>query len=103
MKGAFAIAIALLSAGCTYVKTDTAAQGVVLANESRIQNCKRIGTANAKVKADIVGINRKQQKVASELLALARNEAVNLGGNTLVSDSPIEDGRQRFIVYKCPN
>jgi hypothetical protein len=102
MKATVAIAIALLSTSCTYVKTDPTAENIVLANKSRVQNCKRIGTANTRVKADIVGINRKPQKVASELLALARNEAANIGGNTLVADSEIAAGKQRFIVYQCP-
>jgi hypothetical protein len=101
MKSTVAIAIAFLSTGCTYVKTDAAAESVVLANESRVQNCQRIGTASANVKASVAGINRKSEKVASELLVLARNEAANMGGNTLVANSPIENGKQRFIVYKC--
>lgn len=102
MKATIVIAVALFSTGCTYVKTDSAAENIVLANESRIQNCQRLGTANASVKADIVGIDRKSTKVASELLALARNEAASMGGNTLVADSEISEGKQRFIVYQCP-
>ncbi|TDF42326.1 DUF4156 domain-containing protein [Alteromonadaceae bacterium M269] len=103
MKARFALPFlfTLFGAGCTYVKTDAAAQNIVLANESRVQNCQRLGTASAGVKADIIGINRKEQKVASELLALARNEAANMGGDTLVASSGIEGGKQRFTVYKC--
>jgi hypothetical protein len=102
MRTRIATAIIFLSTGCTYVKTDAGAENIVLANDSRVQNCKRIGTASASVKADIVGINRKSGKVASELLALARNEAATMGGNTLVASSEIKDGKQGFIVYKCP-
>ena len=102
MKTTTVILMALLTSACTYVKTDSAAQNIVLANESRVQNCKRLGTASASIKASIAGIDRKKSKVASELLALARNEAATMGGNTLVASSDIEEGRQRFAVYQCP-
>jgi hypothetical protein len=101
MKAITTLFIMSFLSACTYVKTDSAAENIVLANENRIQNCKRLGTASARVKASVIGINRKSEKVASELLALARNEAASMGGNTLVASSGIQDGKQGFVVYQC--
>ena len=38
-----------------------------------------------------------------ELLRLARNEAGSMGGNAIVPESVIEEGRQTFGVYSCPD
>jgi hypothetical protein len=35
------------------------------------------------------------------LVALARNEAALMGGDTVVAESPVKDGRQLFGVYRC--
>ena len=32
---------------------------------------------------------------------LARNSAINLGGDTVVADGEIKDGMQTFKVYRC--
>jgi hypothetical protein len=47
-------------------------------------------------------VDRGSEKVQDELITLARNEAGTLGGNTIVPDGTIEEGRQRFVVYRCP-
>jgi hypothetical protein len=39
--------------------------------------------------------------VATELATLARNEASNFGGDTVVPTSTVDNGRQSFGVYKC--
>jgi hypothetical protein len=41
------------------------------------------------------------RKVAGELEALARNEAALMGGDTVVAELPVKDGRQVFGVYRC--
>jgi hypothetical protein len=35
--------------------------------------------------------------------ALARNSAADMGGDTVVPVSEIQDGKQTFEVYKCVN
>ena len=50
----------------------------------------------------VVFVPRGSEKVQDELVDLARNEAGVMGGNAIVADSSIEDGRQRFVVYSCP-
>ena len=46
--------------------------------------------------------HRSEAKVEEELLTLARNSAVEIGGDTLVAEGPPSQGAQRFRIYKCP-
>jgi len=40
---------------------------------------------------------------AEELTTLARNDAPELGGNTVVAEGPVSnEGVQRFAIYNCP-
>ena len=42
------------------------------------------------------------ERLQEELISHARNEAADLGGNTVVPESIIEAGEQSFGVYRCP-
>lgn len=92
--------VALLSA-CTWVKISPKGEGVRLVQSQRaVESCQRLGKVNAKVVSRVV-IERDEEKVANELVTLARNEAGMLGGDTIVPISEIYDGRRVFAVYQC--
>jgi hypothetical protein len=44
---------------------------------------------------------RNDEKVIGELLTLAQNSAVDLGGDTLVAEGGPSEGTQKFRIYKC--
>lgn len=95
------ILIATVASACTWVKTEPTADDVVVGREGNIRGCEKLSETNVKV-ADSVGpISRGEEKVASELLTLGKNEAVSLGGDTIVPKNDPKDGRQTFIVYNC--
>lgn len=87
--------------GCTWVKSEPGAFDVDLKAAQDVTNCQKLGSATTKTKDSFV-FDRNADKVAIELLTLARNEAVNQGGNAVVPTSQVEDGRQTFAIYKCP-
>lgn len=91
-----------LVVGCTWVKPTPGGTDVHLADTSQVADCQRLGKVNVSVKDRIGRINRKLSKVESELGTLARNEGAVMGGNAVVAESEIEDGRQEFGVYDCP-
>jgi hypothetical protein len=63
--------------------------------------CKRMGKTTVKTAPKVVGLKRHEYKVEEELDTLARNSAVELGGDTVVRvDEPVE-GRQVYEVYRC--
>ncbi|MEX1033618.1 MAG: DUF4156 domain-containing protein [Cellvibrionaceae bacterium] len=87
---------------CSRVKLTEQGEAVRVLSENLVSVCERIGTTTSKVMDRVVIIDRSEEKQAGELIRLARNEAAAMGGNAIVPDSEVEDGRQRFIVYKCP-
>ncbi len=87
--------------GCTWVETQTGAETITLKTLEQVSTCQRLGTATAQTKDRVAFYRRDTAKVASELLSLARNEALSLGGDALVVLGEPDQGIQRFGVYRC--
>lgn len=93
----------LIFSGCTWVEPVENAASVSLRNSTDISGCERLGTATSSVKDRLGWFERDEEQVASELLTLAQNSAVSMGGDTLVATADPEDGYQEFGVYSCPD
>jgi hypothetical protein len=97
--------IALLSilalSACTWVKSEPGAFEVDLKKADEVVACKKLGNASTSTKPSF-GLNRNADKVAMELLTLARNEAVRMGGNAVIPVGQVVGGSQSFAVYRCP-
>jgi hypothetical protein len=91
---------ALLISGCTWIQLTDAGARVNQATAAQVGNCRQIGSVSSSTQ-DKVGVQRGRGKVAEELVVLARNEAANIGGDTIVPAGPPVDGRQDFTVYLC--
>jgi hypothetical protein len=87
--------------GCSWVKPTEQAGGVRLATAAEISACERLGKTTSSVADSIGPFSRGEGRVAEELATLARNEAALMGGDTVAPESPGEDGRQVFGVYRC--
>jgi hypothetical protein len=88
--------------GCTWVDPIAGASSVTLVMPTHVTNCKSLGTTTSQVKDKVGFVNRNDEKVAGELLTLAKNSAVEIGGDTLVAEGAPSDGTQKFRIYKCP-
>lgn len=92
----------LLALGaCTWVKPTDAGAKVVVSDGSGVTNCERKGEVESDLKSRVGGFERNATKVAGELETLARNEAAKMGGDTVVAESTVRDGKQTFGVYRC--
>jgi len=87
--------------GCSWVKPTEQAGGVRLAAAAEVSGCQRLGKTTSSVADSIGPFSRGGERVAEELATLARNEAALMGGDTVAPESPVEDGRQVFGVYRC--
>jgi hypothetical protein len=94
---------ATLSACGNWVNLTAAGRLVTVATPTEVTSCRRIGTSTANALSEIVFVERGSSKLQAELIDLARNEAADMGGNRIVVESPITDGRQSFGVYSCLN
>lgn len=91
----------MTTAGCTWVKPESGAEQVRLLSADQASGCQRLGQTTTSVRDRVGGVQRKPGKVADELTTLARNSAFEMGGDAIVADSPVRDGQQRFIIYRC--
>jgi len=90
-----------LASGCQWVKPTESGAQVALVKPALVANCEKLGSTVSIVKARVGIVQRKKAKVADELVTLAKNEAGNMGGNTIITRKAPEEGRQTFEIYSC--
>lgn len=103
------VLVALLSlvmlTGIKWVKLTPEGEKIRVLEQSEVGNCKKLGSTTASLKSKIGPFGRSEKKVKQELEYLARNSAAtefkDKGADTVVSVSEIEEGKQKFDVYKC--
>lgn len=94
------LTLAFLGA-CTFVPVTPEGAQVKVESAQTVPNCERKGTTSASTKHKIAFVPRSADIVTEELIDLARNDAVKLGGNTIVAETPEHDGQRTFAVYHC--
>lgn len=93
--------VTLSLSACTWVSLTSEGERVRIATIDQVAGCKNVGKTTVSTLSKLAGMDRHEQSMEDELNKLARNSAVDLGGDTVVPTSPIEEGRQVFAVYRC--
>jgi hypothetical protein len=93
-------ALLLVTAGCTWIDLTDAGADVTQGEPGEVAGCQQVGTVTSSTQNRVL-LKRGRGKVAEELIVLARNEAATLGGDTIVPQGPMVEGRQDFNVYRC--
>lgn len=94
--------VAALAGGCTWVKLSEPGANVRVGTVAQASACKKLGATHAKTSTRIAFFSRSSRKVDSELESLARNEAAEMGGDTIVAQGPASsEGRRTFDVFRC--
>lgn len=101
MKLLIGIAGAVLFSGCTFIPALPGAEKVVLFQQEQVSRCRYLGSVKVHVMEDAGLFKRNPAKIALDLQALARNSAVDMGGDTITVVSPVSHGSQVFNVYHC--
>lgn len=96
-----ALALSVALPGCTMIPPVPGAEAVVVGEPAKIVECESRGTATASVLHKVGVLERLPEVVEDELARVAKNTAVELGGDTIVPNGPVVDGRRKFSVYKC--
>jgi len=91
----------VVASSCTWVKPTPQAESVRIVSSEETNGCQKLGTITTSVKASVGGIRRKLAKVSSELDVLARNEAADMGADTIVRQDEIKNGRRTFAALRC--
>ena len=97
------IAVLASLGGCAneVVGARAGADHVAVMEASQVANCQSKGKIHATVFAKVGPLPRLPEAVESNLLLLARNGAIDNGGDTLVKGASTEFGKRAFEVYKC--
>jgi hypothetical protein len=97
----FAFALLLSACANPFIKPTPGSETINLATSKQVAGCNSLGKVSVNVMAKVGMYTRDMEAVDANLLQLGRNEAITLGGDTLVKDHMPEYGRQVFAVYKC--
>ena len=90
----------LIVSSCASIKLTDGGKKVRVLAPAEISTCRKIGKTNASV-TDKVVVKRPIETIQLELITIARNSADNMGGDTVVPLTVVEDGKQSFTIYKC--
>ena len=91
----------VVTTGCTFVTLKPSAERVLVLSQERVRNCKQLGTTRVTTMIKFGIIARSDDTVGEELARLARNNAVDMGGDTVSPLSKIDNGEQSFGIYRC--
>lgn len=94
-------AISAIFAGCASPKLNLGGEKVRVLSPDEVSSCRQLGKTTSSVMNSVVGIDRPAESIAEELETLSRNSAANLGGDTIVPLTVVENGQRTFLVYKC--
>lgn len=93
----------LLLGGCssTMIGERLGADQVVLADATQVSKCKSLGRTTLSVLSSLGPITRSAEAVEDNLLQMARNEAVDKGGDTVVKGASMEYGKRSYEIFRC--
>jgi hypothetical protein len=92
----------LALASCAWVRPEPGAAEVRVVASGDVSGCRRLGTAHVEVTDRVLAVQRSPAKVQRELETLARNAAVEMGGNRIVASGPVREGKRAYAVFACP-
>jgi hypothetical protein len=95
------VSSAVLTSGCALVELTPAGAGVRLASPEAVVTCTNLGRITASVVHEVGILPRHPEAVQNNINVTARNRAAEMGADTLVPVSKVEDGKQTFEIYRC--
>ena len=90
-------------AGCSsaLIETRPMAFEVVVLDADRVAGCQAKGGVRVSAAAYVWVFKRSDDDIEANLLQLARNGAIDAGGDALVKGDSPRAGERNFAIYKC--
>ncbi|MGA8278457.1 MAG: DUF4156 domain-containing protein [Rhodanobacteraceae bacterium] len=96
------IALIAALAACSWgIKLDSGGEKVRTAWNGRVEGCRNIGKVTVSVLDRIGPIDRSGMAVRDELEVMARNQAAEMGADTVAPIGEPQDGAQSWDAYVC--
>jgi Domain of unknown function (DUF4156) len=94
---------AIFLAGCAsaFIDVKPGSEKVSVLEAKQVATCELKGKVTSNVLSKVGFISRGVESVEENLLQMAKNSAVEDGGDTLVKGDSTEFGKRTFSVYKC--
>jgi len=77
------------------------ADQVVVAEPGQVTGCKSLGKTTVSVLSAVGPITRSAEAVEDNLVQMARNEAIDRHGDTVVKGNSMKYGERMFEIFKC--
>ena len=87
--------------GCAWIRSLGQDTEVRVTTAAGVKGCAAAGSTRVSVFDRAGEMPRSDAELAAALDTLARNSALQLGGNAIVPVSEVVDGSQTFAVYRC--
>ncbi|MEY4193919.1 MAG: hypothetical protein RLZZ226_287 [Pseudomonadota bacterium] len=97
------VTLSVTLAGCTWVDVKPQGEKVRVLAPQEVTHCRLMGRVTSKTAASVLVFVRGREKVQEEVYRLARNNAGDMGGDSVVPTGPLIEGEQTFNVYRCIN
>jgi hypothetical protein len=101
LKYLLSCGLLLILQACAWVQLTPEGEKVRLLEAHEVTKCELLGSTTATTTSRLVGVPRHQNAIQDELQSLARNSASKMGGDTIVAEGDLEEGKQSFKVYRC--
>lgn len=95
--------LSLLAVGCSsaFIEKRPLSWQVMVVDADKVSGCESKGGVKVGAAAYLWIVKRRDEDVEDNLLQLARNAAVDAGGDTLVKGDSPGPGTRNFSIYRC--
>lgn len=97
----FAFVMVLSGCASQLIEVKQGSDRVSVADVNQVASCESKGKATVSVLTKVGFISRSVDAVEDNLVQLARNSALDIGGDTIVKNEMPEFGKRTFAIYKC--
>lgn len=101
LQGLLGVIGILILSGCSWVQPLPEADKVAVMKFEDVSKCQKLGTTRNQTLDKITFFERGEGAKYQELVALAKNEAVRMRGDTIVPLTTMQDGVMEFGIYNC--
>ena len=100
MRGLIVLCCLAALAGC-WVTPSPVSKNVAVVNGVQVAQCRLVGKADLSVPDKLGTLQRVPDDMENDLQTLARNQAINAGGDTVAPLSVQDGGKQSWGYYAC--
>jgi hypothetical protein len=96
-----ATATAIVGCASALIDVKSGTENISVLQAQQVAACELKGKVTSSVLSKVGFVSRSVEAVEENLLQMAKNSALEDGGDTLVKGESTEFGKRTFSIYKC--